>query len=94
MSVPEVSVSERVANRVRRDFGAAASEALDALELAETGIQEVERIHAALVLMAEGSLERLWQAVELSRLDWRDVLMNGGLAHGDWPKILEREFGR
>ena len=88
-----MSVSARVAARVARDFGAAAEEALGALALAETGNQEVERVHAALVLMAEGSLERLWQAVELSALDWRDVLMNGGMAHGDWPEVLEREFG-
>lgn len=87
-----MSVSERVAARVGRDFGAAAGEALEALALAETGSQEVERIHAALVLMAEGSMDRLWQAVELSALDWRDVLMNGGLAHWDWPEVLDREF--
>ncbi|WP_157985100.1 hypothetical protein [Lentzea terrae] len=87
-----MSVSERVAARVGRDFGAAAGEALEALALAETGSQEVERIHAALVLMAEGSMDRLWQAVELSALDWRDVLMNGGLANWDWPEVLDREF--
>jgi hypothetical protein len=87
-----MSVSERVAARVGRDFGAAAGEALEALALAETGSQEVERIHAALVLMAEGSMDRLWQAVELSALDWRDVLMNGGLANWDWPEVLNREF--
>ncbi|MFI6101291.1 hypothetical protein ACIA8G_37580 [Lentzea sp. NPDC051213] len=89
-----MSVSDRVANRVGRDFGASASEVLGALALAETGNQDVERVHAAIVLMAEGSVERLWQAVELSALDWRDVLMNGGLAHGDWPAVLEREFGQ
>ena len=89
-----MSVSARVAARVERDFGAFAHEALGALALAETGSQDVERVHAALVLMAEGSLERLWQAVELSALDWRDVLMNGGLANGDWPEVLERAFGR
>ncbi|WP_167971311.1 hypothetical protein [Lentzea indica] len=43
--------------------------------------------------MAEGSAERLWKAVELSALDWRDVLMNGGMAYGDWPEVLDREFG-
>ena len=88
-----MSVSERVAARVSRDFGAVAREALEALALAETGGQNVERVHAALVLMAEGSVDRLWQAVELSAVDWRDVLMNGGLANGDWPEVLEREFG-
>ncbi|NKE56539.1 hypothetical protein FXN61_06700 [Lentzea sp. PSKA42] len=88
-----MSVSERVAARVSRDFGAEAEEALGALALAETGNQDVERVHAALVLMAEGSAERLWKAVELSALDWRDVLMNGGMAYGDWPEVLDREFG-
>jgi hypothetical protein len=88
-----VSVSNRIAARVARDFGADAGEALDALALAESGSQEVERVHAALVLMAEGSVERLWQAVELSALDWRDVLMNGGMAEWDWPAVLDREFG-
>lgn len=88
-----MSVSNRVAARVARDFGARAAEALSALESAETGNQDVERVHAAVVLMAEGSVDRLWQAVELSALDWRDVLMNGGLANGDWPATLDREFG-
>jgi hypothetical protein len=87
-----MSVSDRVAARVARDFGAAASEALDALALAKTGGQEVERVHAALVLMAEGSIDRLWQAVEMSALDWRDVLMNGGMAYWNWPEVLDREF--
>ena len=88
-----MSVSERIVNRVGRDFGDRAAEALEALALAETGNQDVERVHAALVLMAEGSVERLWQAVELSQVDWRDVLMAGGLGPGDWPEVLEREFG-
>ncbi|KJK48053.1 hypothetical protein UK23_18200 [Lentzea aerocolonigenes] len=88
-----MTVSERIAARVGRDFGERASEALAALALAETGNQDVERVHAALVLMAEGSVDGLWQAVELSAVDWRDVLMNGGLAAGDWPEVLEREFG-
>lgn len=88
-----MSVSDRVSARIGRDFGERAAEALDALELAECGNQDVERVHAALVLMADGSVDRLWQAVELSALDWRDVLMNGGLANGDWPATLNREFG-
>lgn len=88
-----MSVSNRIAARVARDFGPNAGEALDALALAESGNQDAERVHAALVLMAEGNVERLWQAVELSALDWRDVLMNGGLADWDWPALLDREFG-
>jgi hypothetical protein len=88
-----VSVSERVAARVGRDFGAKASEALEVLALAETGNQDVERVHAAIVLAADGRVDRLWQAAELSTLDWRDVLMGTGLEHGGWPAVLDREFG-
>jgi hypothetical protein len=88
-----MTVSARVAARAVRDFGVRADEALSALELAETGNQDAERVHAALVLMAEGSVDRLWRAVELSALDWRDVLVNGGLADGDWPARLDRAFG-
>jgi hypothetical protein len=30
--------------------------------------------------------------VSALRVDWRDVLMAGGLGHGDWPEVLDREF--
>jgi hypothetical protein len=29
----------------------------------------------------------------LSRIDWRDVLVNGGLASGDWPIVMNKRFG-
>ena len=31
--------------------------------------------------------------VQLLRMDWRDVLMAGGLGHDDWRAVLERELG-
>lgn len=89
-----MSVSDRVAARVRKDFPAdEAEDALSWLATTETGGQDVERVHAAVVLSAEGSLRMLRNCVELSHLDWRDVLMGTGLEHGNWPKVLEREFG-
>src|SRR4029079_892187 len=30
--------------------------------------------------------------IDLLRLDWRDVLVAGGVAHGNWPTVLDREL--
>jgi hypothetical protein len=35
----------------------------------------------------------LWAQVRALRVNWRDVLLNGGLGHGDWPEVLDRECG-
>ena len=47
-----------------------------------------ERIQAALVLGAAGKWHRFEQQLRLLELDWRDVLMVGGLAYEDWPAQL------
>ncbi|MGZ3140616.1 hypothetical protein ACVDFE_01150 [Lentzea chajnantorensis] len=89
-----MNASERVVARVRADFRPEeAGEALRELAGTETGNQDVERVHAAVVLAAGGSLGQLRKLVELSHVDWRDVLMAGGLADGTWPEVVEREFG-
>jgi hypothetical protein len=49
-------------------------------------------MQAAVVLKAEGSLEQLKREVRLSNFDFRDALMGSGMEHGNWPKVLEREF--
>jgi hypothetical protein len=95
VTVAAMSVSERVAVRVRADFGAReAGEALRELAGTETGNQDAERVHAAVVLAAGGSLGQLKRLVALSHVDWRDVLVAGGLGNGDWPEVLARELGR
>jgi hypothetical protein len=53
------------------------------------GGQGRERIQAALVLAAHGTWPGLEDAVALARLDWRDVLVAGGLADDDWPQRLD-----
>ena len=53
-----------------------------------------ERLTAALVLAAGGSLEGIDAAFELAEQDWRDLLVAGGLAHEDWPELLDLRLGR
>ncbi|WP_233521588.1 hypothetical protein [Streptomyces triticagri] len=52
-----------------------------------------ERVQAAVVLAARGSVRGFVDAVQLARLDWRDLLMAAGLAHRDWPERLDAELG-
>jgi hypothetical protein len=54
---------------------------------------ESERIQAAVVFWGRGHLDRLRDACELARLDWRDVLVRAGLADEDWRSRLDTELG-
>jgi hypothetical protein len=90
--------SRRLERRVRSDFGAEASEVLTALldipeslPLAEK--QDPERLHAALVLPAEGRTSEFANRLHLAQADWRDALVSAGLGDQDWPQRLEAELG-
>lgn len=85
--------------RIRRDFPEPGS-ANGVLRLIADGPWETdidpartERVQAAIVILAAGDLSRLREALDLAKLDWRDVLVSAGLANGDWPTRLDRELG-
>jgi hypothetical protein len=44
------------------------------------------------VLASAGQWDRFLSIVRLLRLDWRDVLVAGGLANADWPARLDEEL--
>ena len=92
--VSDAGLTARVRARIRRDLPDRHDDVQKVLESANSGNQDRERVVAAIILSANGDLRWLHQAVELSRLDWRDVLVNGGLAHEDWPQRLDAEFGK
>ncbi|WAL66150.1 hypothetical protein ORV05_35825 [Amycolatopsis cynarae] len=92
-------ISGRLTRRIRADFGADADlvlEILADLDLPPSDTRNsraVERILSAVVLMARGDLNRFDQAARLAWRDWRDVLVDGGLAYDDWPTRLDVELG-
>mgnify|MGYP000858080785 CR=1 FL=1 len=65
-------------------------EALAAMELAElpfvTGT--ADRIQFAILLLAQGNLERFQRELRQAQIDWRDTLVAARLADGDWPVRL------
>jgi hypothetical protein len=86
-------ISTRLWIRIRDDFPNDASRVAKMLEAVKYGNQDRERVLAAVVLGSGGQLRLLHELIELSRLDWRDALVAGGLANEDWPSILDIRLG-
>ncbi|MGW6742515.1 hypothetical protein ACWGDX_17640 [Streptomyces sp. NPDC055025] len=52
-----------------------------------------ERLQAAIVLLAEGSIRRFHEGIRRALTDWRDFLVAAELAHESWPDRLQAELG-
>lgn len=93
-------VSVRLERRIRRDFpepGSAAEIVRMLDDLPSTAGYDAEhfaseRLQAAIVLLAEGSICRFHEAVRRALTDWRDLLVAAGLAHESWPDRLQAEL--
>jgi len=89
-----VSVSQRVADRVARDFPAAKqADVLDLLDSISRGSWRIfesetgrERIQAAVLKLAGGNIDALLAAAAEVEIDWRDVLVAAGMENEDWPE--------
>ena len=52
---------------------------------------EMERLRFAAIKLSKGNLHQLRKAIDLARIDWRDLLMAAGFgddvdAHNEWAK--------
>jgi hypothetical protein len=77
----------RLAARIRRDFPEPGSAEVIIESLRDVGTGE--RVQAAIVLWARGDLSRFRDSLALAHVDWRDVLVRGGLENDDWHQILD-----
>jgi hypothetical protein len=80
--------SDRLIRRIRRDFGRGTDDEVIRRLTALDPDDSSERIQAALVLGASGRWHGFEQQLRRLELDWRDVLIVGGLAGDDWPAML------
>jgi hypothetical protein len=78
--------SARLQARIRRDFPEA--DIADALIDELRSLAAEERVQASIVLWATGDLSRFHDSLALAEVDWRDVLVRGGLANEDWRQVL------
>jgi hypothetical protein len=90
-------LTPRLRGRIVRDFPAGSAEMvisyLEALADSAFDGQGCERVHAAVVIASRGQWDRFKSMLQLLRLDWRDVLMAGGLGGDDWRLVLDAELG-
>ncbi|WP_062291246.1 hypothetical protein [Demequina phytophila] len=87
-------VGDRIAERAAEDFGRAAPRVVSALERLRTPhAADPERIQAAILLAARGSLTLLEDALDHAREDWPDLLDRAGLAGDDWRDRIDSELG-
>jgi hypothetical protein len=82
---------------VRADFPTNEAEdalrRLSALTLPMAEKQSLERIQAAIVLLAAGDPDKFSYNAALAEADWRDVLVFSGLGDADWHARLDAELG-
>ncbi|MDL5201394.1 hypothetical protein [Streptomyces sp. ALI-76-A] len=93
-------LTTRVERRIAEDFpgrdGQVVGELLAGLvnHLTDRGdAEDKERIAAATLLCGRGRVDRLLDAVQLAKEDWRDVLVGAGLADAGWRERLDADFG-
>lgn len=86
-----MEVTSRLRKRIESDFGASGDFEEVCRLVGEAS--DTERVQAAIVLTARGRLADLHDVIALAQIDWRDVLINAGLAHEDWPTRLDEQLG-
>lgn len=89
-----ISTSARLARHVGIHFGEDAAEAMDLLGRST----HTERVKGAVLLAADGQIDRLRDGLALADTDWRDALMlthgtEADLSGADWQDVLDDEFG-
>ncbi|MHB9857913.1 hypothetical protein [Streptomyces sp. YIM S03343] len=91
-----MAITSRIASRVAEQYGADAASVTSLLEEAELRVFHrvaEEKITAAVLILADGSVDKLLDAIRLMEIDWRDLLIAAELAHADWPSTLDSIFG-
>ncbi|MCX5524035.1 hypothetical protein OG342_14345 [Streptomyces bobili] len=90
-----MTVSQRLAGKIKKDFPADSEAVLSMLHEVEResfGGDAGERLLAAVILVSRGDIDRLVMALELMAEDWRDLLMDAGLESEDWASRLDEFF--
>jgi hypothetical protein len=82
----------RIQRLIERDFPDSTDAALVTEIVAEAAGSE--RVQAAVLIAGAADLSEVGAQAELARLDWRDVLMNAGLAGVDWADAIDRELAK
>jgi lipase chaperone LimK len=86
-----MNLTARILSRLERDFKASerdrARYIIESVDIGDDETEGSERIQTAMLMLANGNLDRLLEAAVLTETDWRDLLVDADLADDDWrPK--------
>jgi hypothetical protein len=89
-----MAITPRLKQRIRGDFGPGAEAVISLLTRlpGKLGVDDPtlsERIQAAAVVVADGDVGRLHDALTLGLDDWRNLLVAAGLADDSWREVLD-----
>ncbi len=54
----------------------------------------LERVHVAILILAEGDIGYFESAVDTAMKDWRDTLTAAGLANENWREVMAKEIAK
>lgn len=94
-----MELSPRIVAKVSRDFpGQRASEVMDILRSLDPPLHHSpdgdDRLFGAILILADGDVDRLLGAAALAEADWRDLFVAAGLELDDWPAKLDAALAR
>jgi hypothetical protein len=83
-----------IVKEIQRSFAAGDREYVTA-KLASTGlpmgaVAPPPRVHAAILILANGERARFDDALAVACADWRDTLVAAGLANQNWKLVLAK----
>ena len=99
MSAERYPLSPRIERYVLRHYAERFTEVVDLLQTVELPLihgnpDGRERVQAAMLAAADGSVDRLLDAAVLAQEDWRDLLIAvPGFAHDGWEARIDELLG-
>lgn len=59
------------------------------MRLAFDKARERDRVHLAILKIADGDFTKFAHALAIAADDWRDTLMAADMGHANWPDVLK-----
>lgn len=91
-----MAVTKRIASVIAQQYGNDADTVIWLVEEAELKTFKKpahERIAAAVIIYADGDVDRLFGALREMQIDWRDLLMIAHIGNPGWQSRVDDYFG-
>ncbi|MFJ2239744.1 hypothetical protein [Streptomyces sp. NPDC087859] len=91
-----MAVTKRIAAVIARQYGNDADTVASLVEETELKVFHEpahERIAAAVIIYADGDVDRLFGALREMEVDWRDLLMIAHIGNPGWQSRVDDYFG-